>query len=137
MVGHYPPICYRSQGMTPEPQYSRPRDWTIEGTKIPGFEYHFSEVSQGLTSYTTVYNFFVIPGKGIARDMKGVEEAAEDYQQRYFGAAQFQVVFHGLASTDISRDERDEIFASLIGPNLKVIETLKDSFEKQSSGALQ
>jgi hypothetical protein len=57
--------------------------------------------------------------------MKGVEEAAEDYQQRYYGAAQFQVVFHGLASADRSRDERDEMFATLIGPNLKLIETLK------------
>ncbi len=58
------------------------------------------------------------------RDMKGVEKAAEDYQQRYYGAPQFQVVFHGLASADQSRDERDAIFAALIGPNLNVIETL-------------
>jgi hypothetical protein len=57
--------------------------------------------------------------------MKALEEAAEDYQQRYYGAAQFQVVFSGLASADRSRDERDEIFAALLGPNLKVIETLK------------
>jgi hypothetical protein len=130
MVGHYPPICYRSRGMTPDPKHTMPRDWTVNGMRIPGHEYHFTEVTHGLTSYTTVYNFFIVPGRGIVRDMKGVELAAEDYQQRYFGAAQFQVVFHGLASAGQSRDERDAIFASLIGPNLKVIETL-------TSGALQ
>jgi hypothetical protein len=116
--------------MTPEPKYSRPRDWIVGGMTIKGFEYQFTEVWQGQTNHTTVYNFLIVPGKGIVRDMKGVEQAAEDYQQRFYGAAQFQVVFHGLASADRSRDERDEIFASLIGPNLKVIETL-------TSGALQ
>jgi hypothetical protein len=124
MLGHYPPVCYRAQGMTPEPRYTKPRDWQIGGLNIQGYEYHFTEVWMGMTNHTTVYNFFVIPNKGFVRDMKGVEEAAEDYQQRHFGAAQFQVVFHGLASAERSRDERDEMFATLIGPNVKVINDL-------------
>ena len=111
-------------------KYSRDRDWMVNGSRITGHEYQFTEVWQGQTNHTVVYNFLIVPGRGIVRDMKGVEEAAEDYQQRYFGAAQFQVVFHGLASADRSRDERDAMFAALIGPNLKVIETL-------TSGALQ
>jgi hypothetical protein len=56
--------------------------------------------------------------------MKGVEEAAEDYQQRYYGAAQFQVVFQSEGSAERSREERDEIFATLMGPNIQLIETL-------------
>jgi len=72
-----------------------------------------------------VYNFLIVPGRGIVRDMKGVEQAAEDYQQRYYGAAQFQVVFHGQASAEPrSRQDRDEIFATLMEPNIKLIETL-------------
>ena len=59
-----------------------------------------------------------------------VEQAAEDYQQRYYGAAQFQMVFQTEASAEPSREQRDEIFATLMGPNLKLIETL-------TSGALQ
>jgi len=124
MVGHYPPICYRSQGMTLDEKYSGPRDWQVGGKTISGYEYQFTEVREGQTSRKTVYNFLIVPGRGIVRDMKGVEEAAEDYQQRYYGAAQFQVVFGGLASADRSREERDEMFAALIGPNLKVLETL-------------
>ena len=130
MVGHYPPICYRAKGMILDEKASRDRDWVVNGMTIAGHEYRFTQVWQGQTNHTTVYNFFVIPGRGIVRDMKGVEEAAEDYQQRYYGAAQFQVVFDGLASADRSREERDEVFSALIGPNLKVIETL-------ASGALK
>jgi hypothetical protein len=124
MVGHYPPICYRAQGMTQDEKYCGPRDWTVNGKVIPGYEYQFTEVFQGQTTQTIVYNFLIVPGRGIVRDMKGVERAAEDYQQRYYGAAQFQVVFQGLASAEPSRDQRDEIFATLMGPNLKLIETL-------------
>jgi hypothetical protein len=103
----------------------------VNGFHIPGYEYQFTEVFQGQTARTTVYNFLIVPGRGIVRDMKGVEQAAEDYQQRYYGAAQFQVVFHGQASAgERSREERDEIFATLMGPNIKLIETL-------TSGVLQ
>ena len=130
MVGHYPPICYRAQGMTMDENDRHERDWKVGGITIPGYEYQFTEVWQGQTNHTTVYNFLIVPGRGIVRDMKGVEKAAEDYQQRYYGEAQFQVVFHGLASADQSRDERDAIFAALIGPNLNVIKTL-------TSGALK
>ena len=124
MIGHYPPICYRAQGKTLDERYSTPRDWKVGEITIPGYEYQFTELKQGQISRTTVYNFLIVPGTGIVRDMKGVEQAAEDYQQRYYGAAQFQVVFYGLVSADLSRDERDAMFAELIGPNLKLLETL-------------
>ena len=124
MVGHYPPICYRAHGMTVDEKQSAPRDWDVNGMKIGGYEYQFTEVFQGQTSRTIVYNFLIVPGRGIVRDMKDVERAAEDYQQRHYGAAQFQVVFHGQASSASSREERDEIFATLLGPNIRLIETL-------------
>jgi hypothetical protein len=130
MVGHYPPICYRAHGMTIDDNYCGPRDWKVNGSTIPGYEYQFTGVFKGQTSRTIVYNFLIVPGRGIVRDMKGVEQAAEDYQQRYYGAAQFQVVFHGQASAEPSREERDQIFATLMGPNIKLIETL-------TSGVLQ
>jgi hypothetical protein len=124
MVGHYPPICYRAHGDTIDEKYCGPRDWAVNGTVIPGYEYQFTKVFAGQTLRTVVYNFLIVPGRGIVRDMKGVEQAAEDYQQRYYGAAQFQVVFHAQASAEPSREQRDEIFATLMGPNIKLIETL-------------
>src|SRR2546423_2638408 len=124
MVGHYPPICYRAKGNVLDEKYSGPRDWKVGSATIPGYEYQFTELRQGQISRTTVYNFLIVPKRGIVRDMKGVEAAAEDYQERYYGAAQFQVVFEGFASSDRAREERDEIFATLIGPCINVIETL-------------
>lgn len=124
MVGHYPPICYRAHGLSIDEKSCGPRDWTVNGKTIPGYEYHFTEVLGGRSTRTTVYNFLIVPGRGIVRNMKGVEQAAEDYQQRYYGAAQFQVVFQSEGSAERSRSERDEIFATLMGPNIPLIETL-------------
>jgi hypothetical protein len=124
MVGHYPPICYRAHGLSIDEKSCGPRDWAVNGKTIPGYEYHFVEVLAGRSTRTTVYNFLIVPGRGIVRDMKGVEQAAEDYQQRYYGAAQFQVVFRSEGAAERSRDERDEIFATLMGPNIQLIETL-------------
>jgi hypothetical protein len=124
MVGHFPPICYRAHGMTLDESSSGRRDWDVNGLGIPGWEYQFTQLFQGQTFRTTVYNFLIVPGRGIVRDMKGVEQAAEDYQQRYYGAAQFQVVFHGLASADRSREERDAVFQMLMGPNTSLIRAL-------------
>ncbi len=132
MLGHYPPRCYRSHGM--EQKSAQPRDWNVGGLVIPGVEYGFEQKLVGQTYRTTVYNFFVVPGgptnEPLRRDMDAVRDAAEDYQQRYYGAAQFQVVFQGLSSTDLSRAERDDIFRTLIEPTIPVITTL-------SSGGLR
>jgi hypothetical protein len=126
MVGHYPPICYRAHGMTLDEANCGPRDWIVGGMKIPGYEYQFTGLVEGKAIRKTVYNFLIVPGRGIVRDMKGVEQAAEDYQERYYGAAQFQVVFHGPASTRgaDARAQRDRIFTTLMEPNIKLIETL-------------
>lgn len=130
MVGHYPPICYRAHGLTLDEKSSGPRDWTVNGKTIPGYEYQFIEVFHGRTTRTVVYNFLIVPKRGIVRNMKGVEQAAEEYEQRYYGAAQFQVVFQRQTSADRTRYERDEIFATIMGPNIQLIETL-------TSGGLQ
>jgi hypothetical protein len=138
MVGHYPPICYRAHGMTAErfagcelrPEAGVVRTVQVAQTPIDLTEYRFTQLYQGQVLRTTVYNFFIVPKKHVVPDMKAVETAAEDYQQRYYGAAQFQVVFHSLASVDLSQAERDDIFATLMAPNLTLIQTL-------TSGGLQ
>jgi hypothetical protein len=132
MLGHYPPRCYRSHGM--EQKYAQARDWQVGNLTIPGVEYGFEQKLVGQTYRTTVYNFFVVPGgrtnTPLRRDMDAVRDAAEDYQQRYYGAAQFQVVFQGVSSAELPPAERDEIFRTLIEPTIPVIDTL-------SSGGLR
>jgi hypothetical protein len=124
MVGHYPPNCYPAQGYMEAGE--RPRDWTIAGQAIEGMEYQYERREQGRIIRTCVYNFMVLPQQGIKRDMKAVYASAEDYQQRYYGAAQFQVLFYGPLADASARDERDGIFAELIAPCVGVIQTLSE-----------
>ena len=119
MLGHYPPVCYPAHGMTPISEEKR--EWQVGDLKIVGTEYLFAG-NNGVSKYTkAVYNFMVVPGVGVVPDMKDVERAAEDYQQRYFGAAQFQVTLNA----EMPRFDRDRVFTALIGGNTRMIETLK------------
>jgi hypothetical protein len=79
-----------------------------------------------------VYNFFVtplVPGSlvshpelngAICPDIQSVYTSGEDYQRRYFGAAEFQLVFE----TSMTSEQRDQAFIDLLAPNLNVIRTL-------------
>ena len=128
MEGHYPPNCYPARGYTQINDQGLERNWLIDGHTIGGMEYQFEHREQGHTVRTTVYNFMILPQQGIERDMKAVEASAEDYQQRYYGAAQFQVVFGGSLAepSAAARDERDKVFTELITPCTGVIRTLSE-----------
>lgn len=121
MVGHYPRNCYRSIGN--EMVQATPRDWKIDDLTIPLTEYHFRRTENRRTYWTIVYNFMIVPGRGIVRDMEGVKAAAEDYQQRYYGAAQFQLVFHA----PLEQSERDEIFTLFLRELMPTIRILQDT----------
>jgi hypothetical protein len=125
MVGHYPPNCYRALGNTMKQRI--PREWNIDGFAIPGMEYHFERRIDGYVLRKTVYNFLVVPGQGIVRDMDGVKAAAEDYQQRYYGAAQVQVVFDSIGSERLSQQERDDIFATLMRATVPAIKAVLET----------
>ncbi|MBC7782238.1 MAG: exosortase-associated EpsI family protein [Burkholderiales bacterium] len=125
MDGHYPPKCYPSRGYMKVGDEKR-RKWTVAGKTVEGMEYRFERKEQGRVIRTTIYNFMVLPQQGICPDMKAVTAAAEDYEQQYYGATQFQVVFGGPLAEGSRRDERDQAFAELIAPCLGVIRTLSD-----------
>jgi hypothetical protein len=125
MVGHYPPNCYRTHGN--EMVDAHERDWIVDDMKITGMEYRFERRVEGQKLYKTVYNFLLVPGKGIKRDMEGVKASAEDYQQRYYGAAQVQVVFNSIDGPGLSVEEKDEIFRTLIRKTLPAIKAVLDT----------
>lgn len=118
MAGHWPPNCYVNSGE--EQTYCEQRDWMVGGLLITGTEYHFLKTSATESTRTAVYDFMIVPDRGILRDMDGVRSAAEDYRRRYYGAAQFQV----LMNADLPQQERDEIFTTLMEPCVPVIQTL-------------
>ena len=118
MAGHWPPNCYVNNGE--EMVSQQDRDWTVGDLVITGREYRFVKTTATETTRTAVYDFLIVPGRGIIRDMDGVWRAAEDYQRRYYGAAQFQL----LMNADLPQQERDEIFTTLMQPCVPVIRTL-------------
>ena len=123
MTGHYPPICYRNIGY--EQVYDeRHPPITVGRELVPYTEYHFDKYTNGRTERLHVYNFFVVPGRGVVDDIKGVHEAAEDYERRLFGAAQFQVLMQDSLAP-APPEVRREVFASLLRAAPELISTLK------------
>ena len=121
MAGHYPPNCYPAFGE--QKIEARDFDPIMNGTTIPGMEYHFLG-RRGLAPYRRcVYDFFIVPGKGFVRgnnNMRDVYRAGADYQRRYYGAAQFQVIM----DADYPRELRERVFKTIIGANPKAFEVL-------------
>ena len=118
MLGHYPPICYPANGDRLVGQ--RLRDWPIDDLTIEGMEYEFERRRGQQTYRVVVYNFLIVPNRGIARDNEAVKVAVEDYQQRYYGAAQYQMVI----SADLPQAERDRIFTQMVSARLDIVRTL-------------
>ena len=125
MTGHYPPNCYPAAGY-PEIGKSTLFSMNIAGMEVTGKEYTFLKSALPVTRQC-VYDFFVVPGEGtkpddgIKPDMAGVLQAAKDYQKRYYGAAQFQVVM----DADYPHELRETIFREIIGANAKALSVLK------------
>jgi len=127
MQGHYPPNCYPAAG--DQQISSMKRTWIVGGLTIDGMEYMFKEPQKGLSDERCVYNFFIIPSipglgansiHGIYPDIQAVYKSGEDYQRRYYGAAQFQFVF----SAEYKRQDRDRFLVDFLTPNLGPIAAL-------------
>jgi hypothetical protein len=146
LQGHYPKNCYVANGQTLVS--AARRTWTVEKRdsdgnlkkdangdieylNIDGTEYLFdaSHSSQNGRDLRRVYNFFVIPAiphlparavRGICPDIDAVYKSGEDYQRRYYGASEFQVVI----SDDVSQEQRDDAFRQIITECTPAIETM-------------
>ena len=118
MSGHYPPICYPAAGL---PQIGEGQPFTMQlgGMAVSGKEYVFLKNTLPVARQC-VYDFFIVPGSGCQPDMERVRLYAGDYQKRYYGAAQFQVVM----DADYPQDVRETIFREIIGANAKALSVL-------------
>jgi len=114
MIGHYPPVCYPAFG--DEQLSAVPREWKVGDQTIAGVEYRFEGVKQPGQRYVRiVYNFMVAPGKGFVQDMEGLKRINNELDRRFYGAAQFQVLFSGPPGFEPDRTQRDAVFADVIG----------------------
>lgn len=108
LQGHYPPVCYPNQGWIEMSHESR--DWQVGNLQITGTQYEFTtktpvEVSE------TVANFMLLPDGKIGRDMDSVRAAAKNLQDRYYGAAQVQVIM----DSNLTQDRKNQIIQTMVG----------------------
>jgi hypothetical protein len=130
-VGHYPPICYPSQGWRLE--LSTQRDWKLPNRVIHGAEYTFVRGTFDGSGKLTVDNFFILPSEGTVADRTDVITAAGDLQRRFYGVAQVQLVFQG----DPSAEEREQAFTELVGPMDHLIQTVENAGPQEGNGEVQ
>ena len=132
LQGHYPPHCYPAQGQEWLKDQTLERTWHLPHMDITGMEYHFAPKS-ATDQELVVYNFFVMPRVPditvshkeldgvICEDINSVYLSGEDYQRRYYGASEFQLV-----TTKMTPEERDQAFIDLLSPNENLIRTLEN-----------
>lgn len=120
IYGHYPPICYPSQGM--EQRSAEVFERTVAGQRLRGTEYHFAGRSGG-SGGLIVSNLIVMPDGRIAPDMEDVKEQAWDYVRRFYGAAQVQVVF---TDPRLTSHEREQIFEEMTRAHMPLIKVIRD-----------
>ena len=91
MLGHYPPVCYPSNGWTEDHAGS----CQVEAgeTTLTFAEYGFSRLSTGRPIGVTIFNLIMLPDGQLAQSMEAVQKRASDYRAHFFGAGQIQLRF--------------------------------------------
>ena len=119
MGSHYPPVCYPANGW--DLQTSRPLSCQAGGqAAMKAKEYEFRK--QGLAWYDVIHvvDVLLLPDGTISPDISAVSAIAADYQRRYWGAGQVQVVF-GERTRPAEREGVFREFAMAIQPFVEAV----------------
>lgn len=99
LLGHYPPVCYPSQGWSEVS--STPRSIAIDGGTFDAMEYVFGYDLIQKSTPLDVLHFTVLPDGRIAPDMGLLDISARDRRFTFFGGASVQfIVSAGLTDED-------------------------------------
>ena len=109
LLGHYPPVCYPSQGWTQTGAI--PRKVSSNGTSVDATEYTFAYESVDESAQLAVLHFTVLPDGRSAPDMQLLEAAARDRRGKFFGGASVQFIVDARSSAA----ERAEAYETLLG----------------------
>jgi len=118
LAGHYPPICYPAHGW--QLRHQTAKTWNCEGLTVQGTEYQFSYGTIGGSNRMNVANFMLLPDGRTTSDMSQVYQLASNYQRRFYGAAQMQVVIDAR----LPEQQRDRILEELVGANAEVLKII-------------
>jgi hypothetical protein len=119
MAGHFPPRCYPAAGWTLRAR--RPREWTVGGLRVAGFEYDFSKDSLEEHRGITVASTLLRPGGQVFPDMAAMTRSILGAGGQSSGAGQLQVYFD---DDRLSQDQRDAAVVALLGGYRPVIDAI-------------
>jgi hypothetical protein len=118
MAGHYPPICYPSNGWTQRSSEELEEVGQLPAGALCQYEFAMSLPTQ--SRMMTVMNVLLLPDGSLRWDMDAVREAAADYRTHFYGAGQVQLVF----AENVSDAEKQLIFEEFweaLGPVVDAI----------------
>ncbi len=118
MQGHYPPLCYPSNGWTKVS--SEQKDWRTGDMLIQGTQYQFSRIISRRPAETVIANFMILPDGTTARGIEAVNKAAASYQRQFYGAAQVQILCDAVMPVE-ERQKAVNTFLQAIEPLIRVM----------------
>lgn len=107
LLGHYPPVCYPSQGWSEIS--SIPFSLATTDGPIPATEYGFRYDLMDASNPLEVLHFTVLPDGQIAPNMTLLDVSARDRRFTFYGGASVQFVLN----SGFSEEERGEVYRML------------------------
>ncbi|MBL4698061.1 MAG: exosortase-associated EpsI family protein [Phycisphaerales bacterium] len=92
MAGHYPPVCYPSNGWLKKNDDLDQRV-IIDDQTIKVYEFH--RVAGRVERDITIYSLFALPTGELTTSMTEVRQLSANHELRKYGAAQIQVLIDG------------------------------------------
>ena len=123
LVAHYPPICYPGRGV--HLVTAETRTATAGAMQLPMTRYEFQSNTFKDSKNVNVDNFMILPDGRVKPDMQGMEREI-GLRNRYFGAAQVQVVSDGTMPVD----QRDEAFKQIVAAYEPLIRAMSGGVER-------
>lgn len=124
LLGHYPPVCYPSQGWSELSSELKPvpQEYGPYGATCYAFAYDLSQQSNALR----VMHFTVLPDGRIAPDMRLLETAARDRRYTFCGGASVQLIVDSGLSESEQKEAYDMLFQAA-APWIEVVRAGLDS----------
>lgn len=120
LLGHYPPVCYPSQGWTELDRRSRKLE--CPGLPVSATEYAFEHETLGQSGQIEVAHFTVLPDGRVAPNLDLLDESARDRRTKFFGGASLQMV----VDANLPAPRRQEIYDTLLeaaSPWIEVVQS--------------
>jgi len=126
LLGHYPPVCYPSQGWT---QLSA-STCSIPSSPAPvrATEYAFAYETLEQSARIGVVHFTVLPDGRTSPDMGLLEVAARDNRVKYLGGASVQFIL----DSNLPSRERDDVCTGLVEAISSWMETVEAGLDGDS-----